>query len=114
MPPSCSAGPRDTVNATTLDIPVGSVAEVCRKHHIRRLSLFGSVARGEQRPDSDVDLLVEFEPDHTPDFFSFETIAEELGAVVAPGRYVDLVTADSLHWYIAARVRADAIPLYEG
>lgn len=39
------------------------LAQLCRRHHIRRLSLFGSALRGEERPNSDVDLLVEFEPD---------------------------------------------------
>ena len=65
------------------------IAEFCRKHHIRRLSLFGSVLRQDFHPDSDVDVLVEFEPGHVPglDFFAMEI---ELSEIL--GRKVDLNT----------------------
>ena len=45
-----------------IDIPKEEIAEFCRRNHIRRLALFGSVLRDDFRPDSDVDVLVEFEP----------------------------------------------------
>jgi predicted nucleotidyltransferase len=56
------------------------IAEFCRKHHIRRLSLFGSVLRDDFGPDSDVDVLVEFEPGQAPglDFFAIEIELSEL------------------------------------
>lgn len=95
-----------------LDISADTLAAVCRLHRVRRLSLFGSVARGEARPDSHVDLLVEFEPGHTPGL-EFETVAEDLGAVIAPGRYVDMAHPDNVHWYIRDRVLASARLLYD-
>ena len=65
------------------------IAGFCRRRHIRRLSLFGSVLRQDFRPDSDVDVLVEFEPEHVPglEFFAME---EELSEIL--GRKVDLNT----------------------
>ncbi len=50
-----------------LDIPHVAIANFCRKHHIRRLALFGSVLREDFGPQSDVDVLLEFEPGHTPE-----------------------------------------------
>ncbi len=52
-------------------IPKDEITEFCRRHHIRRLSLFGSVLTGDFRPDSDVDVLVEFEEGHTPGLVFF-------------------------------------------
>lgn len=70
-------------------IPRESIEEFCRRHHIRRLSLFGSVLRCDFRPDSDVDVLVEFEPGFVPGlaFFGME---QELSQII--GRKVDLNT----------------------
>ena len=65
------------------------IAEFCRKHGIRRLSLFGSVLREDFRPDSDVDVLVEFEPGHVPGFIHLYSIEEELSMLLG-GRKVDL------------------------
>jgi predicted nucleotidyltransferase len=66
------------------------IAAFCQKHHIKRLSLFGSALRDDFRPDSEVDVLVEFEPVHTPgwDFFGMQV---ELSGII--GRQVDLNTA---------------------
>ena len=69
------------------------LADLCRRHHISRLELFGSRAKGTARPDSDVDLLVTFEPGHTPGL-EFFGLAEEFAAVL--GRPVDLFTRDSV------------------
>lgn len=60
---------------------------------IRRLRVFGSFARGEETPESDIDLLVEFE--HTPGLFEFARLRRELSETL--GRRVDLVTPDALH-----------------
>jgi predicted nucleotidyltransferase len=68
---------------------------ICRLHDIRRLSLFGSVLRGTARPDSDVDLLVEFEPGREPGLFKLAAIEAELSALLA-GRRVDLRTPQDL------------------
>lgn len=74
------------------------LAETCARHHIRRLSLFGSMLRGQARPDSDVDLLVEFEPGHEPGLIGLAGIAAELSSLVG-GRRVDLRTAEDLSPY---------------
>ena len=72
-----------------IQVPLDRIAEFCRRHHIRKLALFGSVLRDDFRTDSDVDVLVEFEPEHTPGlaFFGMEA---ELSALL--GRKVDLNT----------------------
>jgi predicted nucleotidyltransferase len=68
-----------------ISLDQSKIAEFCRKRHIRRLSLFGSVLREDFGPDSDVDVLVEFEPGHVPglDFFTMEMeLSEILGCEV--------------------------------
>ena len=72
-----------------------TLAQLCRRHHIRRLSLFGSVLLGEDRPDSDVDLLVEFEPGKAPGLLGLAGIEAEFSALLG-GRRVDLRTAQDL------------------
>jgi uncharacterized protein len=79
--------------ATGLEIPRGRIAEFCRRHHIRRLSLFGSALRDDFGSDSDVDLLVEFEEGHTPGL-AFFTLHEELADIFQ--RPVDLLTRRSV------------------
>ena len=85
------------------------IAEFCRRHHIRRLALFGSVLRDDFRDDSDVDLLVEFEEGHTPglDFFAMQ---DELSGLLR--RKVDLNTVGFLSDYFRDEVLADAEDLY--
>lgn len=72
-----------------------ALALICRRHHIRRLSLFGSNLKGTARRDSDVDLLVEFDPGHVPGMLTLAGIEEELSAQLG-GRKVDLRTAQDL------------------
>jgi len=60
-----------------------ALAELCQRWHIRELRLFGSQARGDARPDSDVDLMVSFEPGETPDLWTFTELIPELEAVFA-------------------------------
>ena len=81
------------------------IADFCRRHHIRRLSLFGSVLRDDFGPESDVDVLVEFAPGHTPGlaFFSME---EELSRVI--GRKVDLNTPGFLSPYLRNRIERES------
>lgn len=73
------------------------IAAFCRQHHIRRLSLFGSVLRPDFRPDSDVDVLVEFEPSHVPGLLGMARLERELSALF--GRQVDLRTPEDLSRY---------------
>ena len=80
-----------------------ALAAVCRRHYIRRLALFGSTLRGTDRPDSDVDLLVEFEPGHKPGLLGLVGIEAEL-SVLAAGRRIDLRTAQDLSRYFRDEV----------
>jgi len=80
---------------------------IATRHGARTVRVFGSVARGEETPASDLDLLVEFEPgrsllDHT-------ALAQDLEDLL--GRKVDVVTEKGLHWYIRDRVCREAVPL---
>lgn len=75
-----------------------TLAAFCRRHHIRRLALFGSTLRGKDRPDSDVDLLVEFEPGHKPGLLRLAGIEAGLSDL-AGGRRIDLRTAQDLSRY---------------
>jgi predicted nucleotidyltransferase len=72
-----------------IHIPRKKLVEFCHRNHIRKLAFFGSVLRDDFGPDSDVDVLVEFEPDQTPGF-AFVSMAEELEKIL--GREVDLLT----------------------
>ena len=77
-----------------LAIDTAALAAICRRHHVRRLSLFGSTLKGTARPDSDVDLLVEFEPGREPGLIALAGIEQELSALI--GRPVDLRTPADL------------------
>jgi len=81
------------------------IAEFCRKRHIRRLALFGSVLRDDFGPDSDVDVLVEFDPEHVPglEFFGMEIELSEM-----LGRKVDLNTPEFLSPRFRSQVLAEA------
>lgn len=86
------------------------LAELCRRHGISRLALFGSVARGEAGPGSDIDLLVEFVPGRRVGL-RFITVQAELEALL--GRRVDLNTRGFLSPHFRERIIAEAVPLYE-
>jgi len=78
-----------------LPIDRDALAAFCRRHHIRRLSLFGSVLKGTARPDSDIDLLVEFEPGKAPGLLELAGMEIELSQRLG-GRRVDLRTPEDL------------------
>jgi uncharacterized protein len=90
-----------------LKFPPGELERLCRRSGIRRLSLFGSVLLGTDRPDSDVDLLVEFEPGKTPGLLAMARIESELSALLH-GRRVDLRTAEDLSRYFRDEVARTA------
>jgi len=90
----------------TFSPPIAEVAAYCQKHHIHRLALFGSALRGEDRPDSDLDLLVEFEPGHSVGFLKLAAIERELSEML--GRKVDLRTPSELSRYFRAEVMRSA------
>ncbi len=92
-----------------IQLPSDTLAEFCRHHHIRRLALFGSVLRPDFRPDSDIDVLVEFEPGRTPGLAFFD-IEAELSRLL--GRRVDLNTPQFLSPRIRKKVQAEAEVLF--
>ncbi len=96
-----------------LDIPKDKIADFCRRNNIRRLSLFGSVLREDFQPDSDIDVLVEFAPEHVPGFLALAALEEELSSLFG-GRKIDLVTEKFLNPRIRPRVLAEARVQYAG
>ena len=74
--------------AVGIELPEIEIVEICRRHEVRELSLFGSAARGEIRPDSDIDLLVDFLPGARPGLLGVLAMRRELTALL--GRRVDL------------------------
>ena len=93
-----------------LAIDSEAISAFCRRHHIRRLALFGSVLREDFRPDSDIDVLVEFEPGHVPGF-RFVSIEREL-SILLGDRRVDMVTPKILNARIRDQVLRSAQSLY--
>ena len=92
-----------------LSIDRSAIADFCKRHHVRRLAFFGSVLRADFGPQSDVDVLVEFEPGHVPGFAFFD-LQEELSGLL--GRSVDLHTPGSLSRYFRDRVVREAQDQY--
>ena len=92
-------------------IPKGRVEAFCKRHHIRKLSLFGSALREDFGPESDVDVLVEFEPGHVPGFFRLFDMGEELSLLLG-GRKVDLRTPEDLSKYFRNEVKERAEVYY--
>ena len=99
----------DVVLSFALQVSRSEIEALCRKHEIRRLSIFGSALRDDFGPESDVDVLVEFLPGRTPGF-GFVTIEDELSTLI--GREVDLHTPGSLSRYFRDEVLEEARVLY--
>jgi uncharacterized protein len=97
------------VGQARIDLPLDRLAEICRGYHVRRLALFGSALRDDFGPESDVDLLVEFQPGARTGL-AFFALQDELSAAI--GRTVDLNTAGFLGPHILPAVLAEAQPLY--
>lgn len=93
-------------------IPKEELAQFCQRHHIRKLSLFGSVLRDDFTPESDIDFLVEFEPGKTPGFFTLARMERELSEMLE-GRKIDLRTPNELSIYFRDRVMAEAVVQYD-
>jgi predicted nucleotidyltransferase len=92
-----------------IDIPYEAIAEFCRRNHIRKLSLFGSVLRDDFTSESDVDVLVEFEDGHVPGLEFFRMAREFSGLI---GRPVDFLTPGWIHPRILSAVLSEAEPVY--
>lgn len=89
-----------------------ALGQVCRRRRIRRLALFGSTLKGTAGPDSDIDLLVEFERDAKPGLFDLANIENELSNLLG-GRRVDLRTPEDLSRYFRDEVVREAVVQYE-
>ena len=97
-----------------IDIPKDEIAAFCQRNHIRRMALFGSVLRDDFTPESDVDVLVEFEPGQTPGL-EFITMQDELAEIL--GRQVDMYTfkgvESSRNWLLREEILSSAEVQYE-
>lgn len=93
-----------------ISIDILRLAAVCRRHHVRELAVFGSALRPDFRPESDVDLLVTFEPGARVGLLDFSRLRDDLEELV--GRRVDLVPKDGLNRHIRDEVLASAIVLH--
>jgi predicted nucleotidyltransferase len=109
---SLDAAPADGGDPVSLqfDAVHDQIAELCRRYGIAELSVFGSVARGDDRPDSDVDLLYVSASDSTSSLWELWKLRDELTQLL--GRKIDLVSKDNLHWVIRDRVLNEAMPVY--
>jgi len=95
------------IRGVQIDVPKDRIADFCRRHHIQKLSLFGSVLRDDFGPDSDVDVLVEFEPGKAPGLIRLAGMELELSQMLG-GRKVDMNTPQCLSRYFRDRVEEEA------
>jgi len=98
------------MNYHGVEIPIERMEAFCKRNRIRRLALFGSILRDDFRPESDVDLVVEFEPDARTGF-AFFGMQDELSEIL--GRKLDLNTAGFLSKYFRDEVLHEAEVLYD-
>ncbi|HEY4362746.1 MAG TPA: nucleotidyltransferase family protein [Bryobacteraceae bacterium] len=95
--------------ASGIEIPSIEIAELCRRYRVQEMAVFGSAARGEMHPDSDIDVMVEFQPDASAgwEFFQLE---EDLARLFR--RKVDLGTKGSLKPWVRPSALRDALVIY--
>lgn len=98
-------------NHVKVKLPSQKIAAFCRRHNIRKLAVFGSALREDFRPNSDLDVLVEFEPGHTPGLIRLAGMEIELSALLG-GRKVDMNTPLCLSKFFRDEVLAEAEPVY--
>jgi predicted nucleotidyltransferase len=96
--------------AAGIELPEAEIADICRRHQVRELSVFGSAARGDLRPDSDIDFLVDFLPGARPGLLGVAAMIRELSALL--GRRVDIAVKPALKPLIRPGVLAEARPVY--
>lgn len=92
------------------ELPMAAVADLCRRFHVRELSVFGSAARGEMRPDSDIDFLVEFQPEARAGLLALAGLMNGLSELL--GRKVDLEPKGGLKPLIRDAVLAESRIVY--
>lgn len=98
------------METSKIHIPQDAIAEFCRRNHIRKLSIFGSALSDSFSPESDIDVLVEFELGHVPGL-ALIRMQDELSEIFG-GRKVDLVTPKFLNRRIQKNVLAQAVVQY--
>ncbi len=96
--------------AAGIELPENELSELCRRYQVKELAVFGSVVRGEMRPDSDIDLLVEFFPESGVDLVDHFAAERELSALL--GRKVDLVSKRALRSTLREGVLSHARIIY--
>lgn len=96
--------------APQLVVSDSEMTVICQRYHVRELSIFGSAARGELKPNSDVDLLVDFEPQARIGLLELAGLIEDLSALI--GRPVDVAVKPALKPLVRSEVLADARVLY--
>ena len=99
------------ISTLPIAVPDEFLAEFCRRSHIHKLSFFGSVLTPRFRPESDIDVLIEFDPNHIPGLFGVARMERELSERL--GRKVDLRTAEDLSHYFREEVVSSALLQYE-
>ena len=97
-----------------MDLPIEidreQIAAFCRKHHLTKLALFGSVLTDRFGPDSDVDVLIEFDPEHIPGLIALSGMERELSQIL--GRKADMRTPNDLSRYFRDEVLREAVTQY--
>ena len=89
-----------------IEVPIPQIIKLCQKYHINKFALFGSVLREDFTSNSDIDVLVEFQPEHTPGFIKLHQIQEEISQLF-DGRKIDLVTPKFLNYQIKDKILAE-------
>ena len=89
-----------------IEISIPQIKQLCHKYHINKFALFGSVLREDFTSNSDIDVLVEFQPAHTPGFIKLHQIQEEISQLF-DGRKIDLVTPKFLNYQIKDKILAE-------
>ena len=93
-----------------IDLPVDRIADLCRRYDVQELAVFGSAARGDMQPNSDIDILVDFKASARIGIVKFASLSEELESLL--GRGVDLVTKPGLKPRVRPHVLQEAQVVY--
>jgi predicted nucleotidyltransferase len=97
--------------ARHIEVPAEAVRELCDRYQVKALYVFGSAARDDLKPKSDIDVMVEFQPNHTIGLFEFGDLEKELSELL--GRKVDLVSKRGLNRHRAPSILTDARLIHE-
>ena len=100
-------------NKLPIEVPRPALGNFCRRNHISRLAFFGSVLRDDFGPESDVDVLVDFQPGHVPGLIGLAGLELELSELLG-GRKVDLNTPGFFRPSLRKRIRDKAVVQYDG